>query len=80
MLKFLFLLFLISLFMVFAFGFSVIRFVFRLLFGGWSNKKTMGQQASREQKNKTNYTGTRHKSPKVIPEDEGEYVDYEEVK
>ena len=79
MLKFLFFIFLFFLFLVFAFGFSVVRLIFRFLFGGWNNKTTT-QQSSKEQRNKTNYTGTRHNSPKVISKDEGEYVDYEEIK
>ena len=77
--NFLIILFLGFLFLIFAFGFSVIRFIFRAIFGGWNNK-TVGQQSSKEQRNKTNYTGTKHNSPKLIPKDEGEYIDYEEVK
>ena len=79
MFKIFIILFLGFVFLIFAFGVSVIRFILRLLFGGWNNKTT-SQQSSRKQQNKTNYTGTRHNSPKVITEEEGEYIDYEEVK
>ena len=48
-----------------------------MLFGG---NKANGQRSSTEQQNKTNYTGTKHNSPKVISKDEGEYIDFEEVK
>ncbi|MDR0231084.1 MAG: DUF4834 family protein [Dysgonamonadaceae bacterium] len=78
MLKFLLFLFFIFIFLVLAFGFSIVKFIFRLLFGGWSNNA--GQQSSREQRNKTDYTGTKHNSSKVISKEEGEYVDYEEIK
>ena len=80
--KYLFILFLFFLILVLAFGFSVIRFIFRLLFGGWTNKNTTQQshQSSKKQQNKTNYRGTRHNYPKVFSKEEGEYVDYEEIK
>ena len=77
-LKFLFMSFLVFLFIVFVFGFSIVRFIFRLLFGSGNDRNTRQQQSSREQQNKTNYT--EHNSPKVISKDEGEYVDYEEIK
>ena len=79
MFKFLFLLILGFFFLIFVFGFSVIRLIFRAIFGGGNNKPT-NQQSSRQQRNKTNYTDTKRNSPKLIPKDEGEYIDYEEVK
>jgi hypothetical protein len=66
--------------LIFVFGFSVIRFIFRHFFGGGNNKNIGRQQSSREQRNKTNYTSTKHNSSKIISKDEGEYVDYEEIK
>ncbi len=77
-LKIFLLLFLVFLFIIFAFGFSIVKFIFRLFFGGGNSRNAKQQQSSREQRNKTNYTGTRYN--KVISKEEGEYIDYEEIK
>ena len=79
LLKFLLTFFLVFIFIVFAFGASVIRFIFRILLGGRDNNAAE-KQSSREQQQKTNYKGTKQNSSKLISKDEGEYVDYEEVK
>jgi len=79
MFKIFIVLFLGFIFLILAFGFSVIRLILRLLFGGW-NKKPASQQSSSKQRNKTNYTGTKQNTPKLISKEEGEYIDYEEVK
>jgi len=79
--KVLFLLFFIFLFMIFAFGFSFIRFIFRLLFG-WRNNQNAGRQqsSSRAQQSKEYYSDTKNNPSKIFHSDEGEYIDYEEIK
>lgn len=79
MFKIFIVLFLGFVFLIVAFGVSVIRLILRFLFGGWNNKTT-SQQSSKKQQNKTNYTGTKQNTPKLISKEEGEYIDYEEVK
>jgi len=75
--KFLFLLFFIFLFMVFALGFSVIRFIFRLFLGGRNYRHP---SSSRERQEQENYSSTRNNPTKIFSKNEGEYIDYEEVK
>ena len=65
--------------MIFIMGFSVIKFLFRIFFGGSNNNKTnSNRQQSNQQQSKTNYTGSK-KSSKVFSNEEGEYVEYEEI-
>ena len=65
--------------MIFIMGFSVIRFILRIFFGGSRNKTNNNQQqSSNRQQSKTNYTGSKNSS-KVFSNEEGEYVEYEEI-
>lgn len=67
-------------------GFTVLRLVQRVLdinrqFSGKNNRK--GSQNSRQQTRNGNIYDSRNtadRSRKIIPKDEGEYVDYDEMK
>ena len=78
MFKFLLIAFLFFLFLIVLFGFSIIRFLFRG-FGGSSRRQTQSSRQSsrntRSQQPQSNPT-----PQKIITKDEGEYVDYEEIK
>ena len=76
MIKFLFLIFLIFVFLVFLFGFSVLRGIFRLLFGGGQARNV---NTGTKQEQRASYQAPK-KRDKVFSKGEGEYVDYEEVK
>ena len=79
--KFLFIIFLLFVFLVFIFGFSIIR----LLFGGLFGTRPQQSASKSQSKNqtKTNQTNNQKKSnptKKIITPDEGEYIDFEEIK
>lgn len=75
--KFLITIFLIFIFFVFLFGFSILRFIFGGLFGIRQNQKRTNQQnQNKEQTRQQSKSGTK----KIINPNEGEYIDYEEVK
>ena len=88
MFKFLFVMFFFFLLLLFLMGFSIIRTFKNILFGSGNNGKKNGQQRrqtnnshSKQQDNRSTrqeYTSTSRK--KIFSKDEGEYVDYEEVK
>jgi len=62
----------------FLFGFSVLRMMFRAIFG---IKNDTRKFSSKQQKsNNTNNQKNTSSNKKVFSRDEGEYVDYEEVK
>lgn len=69
--KFLFALFLLFVLFVFLFGFSILR----MLFGG-----LFGKPRRPEQKSNTSSRASTDSSKKIISSDEGEYVDYVEIK
>lgn len=89
MFKFLFVMFFFFILLVFLMGFSILRTFKNMLFGsGSSNGKrgeqrrqtsnyTGGQQSSHDT-NENDYTTVNRK--KIFAKDEGEYVDFEEVK
>jgi hypothetical protein len=59
------------------FGFSILRFIFGGLFGIRQNQKRTNQQnQNKEQTRQQSKSGTK----KIINPNEGEYIDYEEVK
>ena len=76
--KFLFLAFLFFILFVFIFGFSVLRMLFRGIFGTRPNPRntSSNQQKSKQKTNKTNVSAPK----KIITSDEGEYVDFVEIK
>ncbi|MDR0537766.1 MAG: DUF4834 family protein [Tannerellaceae bacterium] len=73
MFKFLFFLFFFFILLIFLLGFSFVRTILRFLFGTGSSNNSQ-----RKQQQKTSKRPTPHK--KIFNKDEGEYVDYEEVK
>lgn len=78
MFKFFILSFLFFIFFIFLFGFSVVRFFFQAFLGRPSKKQT---QSQRNTKSKQQSRPEPTPAPKkIITRDEGEYVDYEEVK
>ncbi|MDR3060769.1 MAG: DUF4834 family protein [Dysgonamonadaceae bacterium] len=77
MFKFLIISFLLFLFFIFLFGFSVVRFFFQAF---------LGRPSGKQPQSRSNRNTKRPQSPpsppvkKIITREEGEYVDYEEVK
>ncbi|RHJ90794.1 DUF4834 family protein [Parabacteroides bouchesdurhonensis] len=86
MFKFLFVIFFFFILLVFLMGFSILRTFKNIFFGsGSSNKAT--EQRRRSNSNRTTasdrYSNDENRPQhrkKIFPKDEGEYVDYEEVK
>jgi cytoskeletal protein RodZ len=79
MFKFLFTIFLVFVLFVFIFGFSILRLLFGGLFGTrpkQNQKKTNQQTQSKTQTRQTSSSPQK----KIIDSNEGEYVEYEEVK
>ncbi|GAB6395225.1 MAG: DUF4834 family protein [Bacteroidales bacterium] len=75
MFKFLFVLFSFFVLLVLLMGFSVLRTLKNILFGGGQNMKSSRQKQQR-QENKRQPSSRK----KIFGRNEGEYVDYEEVK
>jgi hypothetical protein len=72
--KILLVIILFFIFIGFLFGFSIFRFLF-----GRINRNVFGQnQSPREKQNQTRTQAKKQK--KIIDSNEGEYVDYEEIK
>jgi len=79
MFKFLFIVFLVFILFVFIFGFSIVRLLFKGLFG--TRPKQTQQAHNRGRKKQTQQSKPTQPTPKkIIDSDEGEYVDYEEIK
>ncbi|MCL1937551.1 MAG: DUF4834 family protein [Candidatus Azobacteroides sp.] len=80
MIKILFTIFLVFILLVFLFGFSVLR----ALFGGLFGTKPQSNRPKAEQQKAEAKTRTQQTSPfiqkKIIDPNEGEYVEYEEIK
>lgn len=80
MLKFLFVIFFLAFILISLLGFSVLRSFKSFFLGnpkGHNKQRTGANQRSGRTRNTT---AQRPPRKKVIPDDEGEYVDYEEVK
>ena len=75
---FLFIMGLLAVAFILLFGFSVLRLFFSALFGTGSNPRS----ASSNQQNakQTTKQTTAPSAKKIITRDEGEYVDFEEIK
>lgn len=88
MIKFILFIFLLFLLLVFLLGFSLIRSAKNIFFGGGNgNKHTASRERASHstQESSRNRQGTAHtasprRRKKIFGKDEGEYVDYEEVK
>ncbi|MDR1408485.1 MAG: DUF4834 family protein [Tannerella sp.] len=79
MFRFLLVLFLIGFVLTYLLGFSVFR-SFRSFFSSDDDKNRKRTSSSRSSRPQQNGATKQKKHKKVINEDEGEYVDYEEVK
>ena len=85
MFKFLFIIFGFFLLLMALLGFSVIRTFKRILFGGNDSTKQKQYKTESNRKQKTQSTTTTQSGnvptkKKIIAKDEGEYVEYEEIK
>ncbi len=69
---------LIVLFFIFLFGFSVLRGIFRLMFGGGQVRNSHSAPESKQEQRSSNHPPKKH--DKVFSKEDGEYVDYEEIK
>jgi uncharacterized membrane protein len=77
MIKFIFFILFFVILLMFLAGFSVIRGIRDILFGSPSGRQrtaASGKNASRRQ------TASQKKQKKIFRKDEGEYIDYEEIK
>ena len=89
MFKFFFVIFFFIILLGFLLGFSVLRMLKNILFGSGSKQtKTTGQRRQTNGNRSESYSSTQNEPEsarsnsrkKIFTEDEGEYVDYEEVK
>lgn len=89
MFKFVFVMFFFFVLLVFLMGFSILRTFKRILFGSGNSAKKGGQRrkashSSSSQRSSASSVDEEYSSPisrkKIFTKDEGEYVDYEEVK
>lgn len=89
MFKFLFIMFFFFILLVFLMGFSILRTFKNMLFGSSNKgKKEAGQRRQTNHYTSGSRDGSRHEQEharsgsrkKIFAKDEGEYVDYEEVK
>jgi hypothetical protein len=79
MFKFFFITFLLIVFFVFLFGFSVLRILFLGLFGT-RPKPDSRSQTQQKASQSTKQQPQAPKTKKIITPDEGEYVDFVEIK
>lgn len=80
MFKFLFISFLLFLFFIFLFGFSVVRFFFQAFLGRPSRKQPQSQSNRNTKRPQSQPQPPAPPVKKIINREEGEYIDYEEVK
>lgn len=88
MFKFLFVMFFFFILLVFLMGFSILRTVKNILFGSVSSGKKSGQHRQTSGYSSNAHSGkssreeysSKSSRKKIFTKDEGEYVDYEEVK
>ena len=78
MFKFLFIAFFLFVLFVFVFGFSILRMLFRGIFGIKPKNVQQNKQSKTSQKQRPPTASSASK--KIIASDEGEYVDYVEIK
>ena len=81
--KYLFVIFLLFVLFVFLFGFSILRMFFRGLFGikpKPENVQQNKQSKTSQQQRSSATSSSSSSSQKIIASDEGEYVDYVEIK
>jgi predicted lipid-binding transport protein (Tim44 family) len=78
--KFFFILFLIGFTLVSLLGFSVLRSFRDFFFGSPKSKQRPTSQSRQSSQTKNSTNRPKQSRQKIISADEGEYVDYEEVK
>lgn len=79
--KLLFFIFFIFILFIILSGVSILRFFFGTLFGKSKSNSGYDQQQSRSQQSqKQSSQSQSNQQKKIIDADEGEYVDYEEIK
>lgn len=61
-------------------GFGIIRTVFKLFFGGNRQQTVYKNQQARERETEWNNNKGEKKKEKLFSKEEGEYVDFEEIK
>ena len=82
MIKFLFVIFVFFLLLMALLGFSVFRTIKNFFFGSSENQKRVNAERRQKEAQRRNQEESYRKreQKKVFSDDEGEYVDYEEVK
>jgi len=80
MFKFFMIIFLIGFTLVSLLGFSVLRSFRDFFFGSPKSKQRTASQSRQGGQTKSSTNRPKQSSKKIISADEGEYVDYEEVK
>ncbi|MDR2682802.1 MAG: DUF4834 family protein [Dysgonamonadaceae bacterium] len=75
--RFLFIVFLLFVLFVFLFGFSILRMLFGGIFGTKPDHRQQKQTQTHRKQQPENASSA---SKKIIASDEGEYVDYVEIK
>ncbi|WP_080903196.1 DUF4834 family protein [Parabacteroides sp. Marseille-P3160] len=82
MFKMLFVIFFFFILLLFLLGFSFLRTLKRIFFGDGNPARQQAQRRQRDAYREERRGDARTTTPKkkIIPKDEGEYVDYEEVK
>jgi hypothetical protein len=78
MFRFIIIIILIIFFLGFLFGFSVLRTFFRAIFG--SAPKPRSTSSNQQKKKQTNKQQNTSNVKKIFTREEGEYVDFEEIK
>ena len=76
---FLFILLLLLGALTLAFGFSFLRMIFRTLFGS-SSPQPQAKSSSKQKAKQTSKQQTSSSATKIFKQDDGEYVDFEEIK
>jgi len=77
-LAFLFILGLLVFALALAFGFSFVRGIFRFIFG--TGNQPQAKSSSRQNTKQTNKQQKTPSDTKIFKQEEGEYVDFEEIK
>jgi len=80
MFRFLFILLGLFFLFGFLFGFSVLRMFFRAIFGIQQPQPRKSSSNQQKAKQTTKQTNAQSPTKKIISRDEGEYVDFEEIK
>ena len=83
MFKFLFFMFFLFMLLLFLMGFSVLRSFKRFFFGESNRSESSRPQSSHRSSSRTEEETRRSRATqrkKIFTQDDGEYVDYEEVK